>query len=163
MQAWRLTGGRRCTRWIDWWFWFFCTVMPPHPLPVPCIISFLLLRILQLIISKVGVGANSFSYKINSIIIKPCKFDLAFSLLSEKLYTQFEIWLCYPGKRNSQFFLRKFSEKLVWKGLRHPVSMHIYTYGTLCWLDGAFLSNWLNLPFSLSQTANFTLQPAFCW
>ena len=61
MQAWRLTGSWRCTH--DRLFFFmiliFCTVMPPHPLSVRCIISFFLLRILWLIISKVGDGTNS--------------------------------------------------------------------------------------------------------
>ena len=48
MQAWRLTGGWKCTH--DRLFFslisIFCTVTPQHPLSVPCIISFLLLRIL---------------------------------------------------------------------------------------------------------------------
>ena len=42
--------------------------MPPHPLSVPCIISFIFLRILN--ISEVGVGANSFFFKIKSITIR---------------------------------------------------------------------------------------------
>ena len=48
MQAWRSTGGWRCTH--DSLFisliLIFCTVTPQHQLSVPCIISFLLLRIL---------------------------------------------------------------------------------------------------------------------
>ena len=66
MQAWRWTGGRRCMHGIDCslsYFRFFCSVtLPPHPLPVPCIISFLFLRILELIISEVW-GKLYFSNK----------------------------------------------------------------------------------------------------